>query len=305
MKISEFTEILKAGKDSIIPIVTGKINRKITIDNLKKSMELSSDDISYSNQNNLDGGNTVQDAIASIANAVNQLARDGVALADIQAEITNYFNEHPIASYSYTLVRDGSTGAYNLNDINGNSCGNLSPVHTISDDSESIEIPTSGAVKTLVDSATTLDKKNNVVVTDANFKPVTSGISTTVLNKIVTDTGWKAVTTLSKKFELYYNGSTVQYRKVGQTVFIRGVVSPLKNLTAAAVNENAEVIFTLPSGFIPTRNCQFVCQGSGANRWLLSVYNTGEVTFSRYGASSFIDCPIGAYLPFNVSFLIN
>lgn len=305
MKISDFTEILKAGKDSIIPIVVGKINRKITVDNLKKSMELSSDDISYSSQNNLDSGNTVQDAIASIATSLNQLARDGVALADIRAEIINYFNEHPIASYSYTLDKNNEDGTYTLNDIGGNSCGSITPIQVIDDDSNSIEIPTSGAVKSLVDSAVTLEKKNNVVVTDANFRPVTSDISTTVLNKIVTDTGWKAVTTLSKKFELYYNGSTVQYRKVGQTVFIRGVVSPLKNLTAAAVNENAEVIFTLPSGFIPTRNCQFVCQGSGANRWLLSVYNTGEVTLSRYGASSFIDCPIGAYLPFNVSFLIN
>lgn len=303
MKISDFTEILKAGKESIIPIVVGKINRKITIDNLKKSMELSSDDISYDSQNNLDGGNTVQDAIGSVATALNQLARDGIALADIQAEVANYFNEHPIASYSYTLVKDNESGAYTLNDISGNSCGDITPVQTV--ESNSNDIPTSGAVKSLVDSAVTLSKKNNVVVTDANYKPVSSDISTTVLNKIVTDTGWKAVSNLSNKFELYYNGSTVQYRKVGQTVFIRGVVSPLRILTSASVNDNAEVIFTLPSGYIPTRNCQFVCQGSGANRWLLSIYNTGEVTFSRYGASTFIDCPIGAYLPFNVSFLIN
>lgn len=303
MKISEFTEILKAGKDSIIPIVVGKINRKITVDNLKESMELSGDDISYTSQNNLDGGNSVQDAIASIATAVNQLARDGIAIADIKQAVKDYFTENPIATYSYTLDKDDSSGVYTLKNITGDDCGTITPATSIS--ANSVDVPTSKAVNTFVTSKTKMANGGRVVVSNSSGNIISSSIETATLNRVVTDSGWKDANSVGYRFDLFNSELNVQYRKVGQTVYIRGVVTPNRVLKASDMTDTM-IIFNLTSGYMPSRACQFVCQGAGSRHWLLSVQTTGEVTFSRYSkGDAFDDCPVGAWLPFNVSFLIN
>jgi hypothetical protein len=113
--------------------------------------------------------------------------------------------------------------------------------------------------------------------------------------------GWQTAT-LTSKFATYATGYEPRYKKQGIFVEIQGVVKPTEVLTNGGSEAN---IFVLPVGFRPKIGLQFVCQGSGSNRWLLTVNPGGTVNISRYGTTSFIDVPVGAWLPFNVLFMID
>ena len=115
------------------------------------------------------------------------------------------------------------------------------------------------------------------------------------------DTGWIDAT-LTSKFTLYNADSVCQYRKIGKYVKLRGVVKPT---AALAGSLTGVVIFTLPTEFIPSQLCSFVCQGSSVNKWLLQVSTSGNVSFSRYGASSLAQAGTSAWLPFDVGYLID
>ena len=115
------------------------------------------------------------------------------------------------------------------------------------------------------------------------------------------DTGWIDAT-LTSSFTLYSADDVCQYRKIGKHVQLRGVVKPT---AALAGSLTGVVIFTLPTEFIPSRPCNFVCQGSSVNRWLLQVNTDGEVTFARYGTSSLAQAGVNAWLTFNAGYLID
>ena len=306
MKISSFVEVIKAGKNAILPIVENGVNRKITVDNLKKSMEIASDDITYESQNAIDAGGNLQESIANIAISLKQLEEDGVTEADLRQAIIDYYTDYPLAEYAYTLTKDSSTGFYSLTDISDTVCGTIEPVSTIENGSK--EIPNGGAVYTFIDTALHLGATSNtsgrVVITDSSGLPKKSSVTTQTLNKVVTDSGWQTPPSIGYHFDLYNQNLNVQYRKVGQTVYLRGSVTPSRVLKAEDMTE-VMIIFNLPSGYRPSRTCSFVCQGSGRKVWLLNIEETGEVRFSRYGTDAYEDCPVGAWLPFNVSFLIN
>lgn len=118
----------------------------------------------------------------------------------------------------------------------------------------------------------------------------------------IEDTGWINAT-ISSNFKVYNNNTwnTVQYRKNGKTVSIRGVISPTQEI-AAGVDLN---IFTLPTGYIPSRSITKLCQGSGKSNWLLTVDFNGAVNFGRYGTNTNTATPTSAWLPFEVTFLID
>ena len=115
------------------------------------------------------------------------------------------------------------------------------------------------------------------------------------------DTGWIDAT-LTSSFTMYSTDDVCQYRKIGKYVQLRGVVKPT---AALAGSLTGVVIFTLPTEFIPSRPCNFVCQGSSVNRWLLQVNADGEVTFARYGTSSLAQAGVNAWLTFDVGYLID
>ena len=115
------------------------------------------------------------------------------------------------------------------------------------------------------------------------------------------DTGWIDAT-LTSSFTLYGADSVCQYRKIGKHVQLRGVVKPT---AALAGSVTGVVIFTLPTEFIPSRSCNFVCQGSSVNKWLLQVSTSGKVSFSRYGTSSLAQAGTSAWLPFDAGYLID
>ena len=118
--------------------------------------------------------------------------------------------------------------------------------------------------------------------------------------KLTGDTGWQTIT-LTSGFEVYSSGYDVRVRKIGDIVFLSGVIRPTTNIAA----EQYTTMFTLPSNYIPGRELQFVCQGSNVNKWVLSILANGECKIQRYGTTSNIAIPSGTWLPFDVTFFVN
>lgn len=112
-------------------------------------------------------------------------------------------------------------------------------------------------------------------------------------NADISDSGWKKLT-LTSDFKLYTN-SSARYRKIGKLVELRGVIAPIKSISA----DSLTVAFTLPSGYRPSSLVSEICQGSDSNRWLLSIEASGNAVVSRYGITGYITIPTTAWLPFH------
>ena len=115
------------------------------------------------------------------------------------------------------------------------------------------------------------------------------------------DSGWITVDNISNDFNLYVDNedNRPRYRKIGKFVEIQGAVTPSHELDT----NTQYTIFTLPEGYRPSRYQARICQGTGANVWLLAIQITGEVTMSRYrNSSSYGTANAGNWLPFNAVF---
>lgn len=115
---------------------------------------------------------------------------------------------------------------------------------------------------------------------------------------------WQAAT-LSSRFSLYDSAVSVQYRRSGGMVEIKGVVKPVSKITNA---DGWVTITTLPAGYVPggQNEVHCVCQGGGASLWLLRITTGGAVQFGRYQlGGEYVDADTSARLPFSVTFLAN
>lgn len=121
--------------------------------------------------------------------------------------------------------------------------------------------------------------------------------------KKINDSGW--ITTTYEDSFANYNGSSAsapKYRKIGNIVSITGIATPASELEAGVT----ATLFTLPKGYRPTINQNSrLMQGSSKNYWRLTINTDGTVTFSRYGSTSYLACPTGAWLPFDATFFAN
>lgn len=130
--------------------------------------------------------------------------------------------------------------------------------------------------------------------------------------QLTTDTGWQELSYRSDaNFNNYHENKTPRIRKLGNIVFLEGEITPTTNL-----NQNftlSHIIFDLPSGYWPSSQCFFLCQGSGDATWLLTVNpanyhggrgEPGEVRMERYrNKTGGIAAQKGNWLPFNVSWV--
>ena len=121
----------------------------------------------------------------------------------------------------------------------------------------------------------------------------------------VMDDGWHYTGGYGDNFTQYNNEthSQVRYRKVGGVVEVRGA---LKATTTIEGSDTKHTMFTLPEGYRP--DCRIVqrCQGSGMHTWMLTVEESGAVTFSRYGVgTSYSDIGTTVWLPIQITFLVN
>lgn len=116
------------------------------------------------------------------------------------------------------------------------------------------------------------------------------------------DTGWIALT-LNSSFSLY-NGQIYnqpRYRVCGNTVTIRGAVSPKTAFTSGS--GEVTIATGIPAKYRPSVSEYFVCNGSVMNKWCCAVKSgSGEITISKYGTSEYAEVPAGAWLPFCISY---
>lgn len=117
------------------------------------------------------------------------------------------------------------------------------------------------------------------------------------------DTGWKNAT-LTGEFETYggTTGNTLRYRRRGGVVHVKGVVTPK---AALAGGTDTHTITTLPAGYRPGEQWNYVCQGSGAAVWLCTVTAAGLVRFARYRlGNTWSDAAANTWLPIDISFIL-
>lgn len=115
--------------------------------------------------------------------------------------------------------------------------------------------------------------------------------------------GW-ITAKLTSDFETYAAnaGNTLRYKKIGGVVYLKGVVTPKATLTGGTDNVT---ITTLPEGYRPEVQGNFICQGSGTAIWLCTVTAAGLVRFARYrNGSAWADAPNNTWLPIDISFII-
>lgn len=84
-----------------------------------------------------------------------------------------------------------------------------------------------------------------------------------------------------------------RYSRDGRMVQITGVIR--NNII---VNSGAPTVkmATLPKGVRPKSEVGFVLQGSGMNRFMLTVRPDGTLGFSRYGITAYTDVPVGTFI---------
>ena len=108
---------------------------------------------------------------------------------------------------------------------------------------------------------------------------------------IIEDTGWIECK-YGNGIVPYTSNSNARVRKIGNIVFLQGT---LKNNTAWSTHDS---ILTFDKKFAPSQESRFLCQGSGLNRFLLTVRTTGICKVERYGInqSQGITIKTGAWL---------
>lgn len=117
------------------------------------------------------------------------------------------------------------------------------------------------------------------------------------------DTGWVDLTFASPLGNFGGdNTSRPRIRRVGSDVTLIGVATPTSSINAGA---STSFIKNIPDEFRPPLgNINFPrMQGSGQNSWLMQ-YGDGDFIISRYGVANLIDIPVGAWLPFIVSYKV-
>lgn len=129
---------------------------------------------------------------------------------------------------------------------------------------------------------------------------VSSYTWTTALTE-VSDTEVSSITSYADGWEAYGISDVAKVRKSGNVVTLSGA---MKNTAAVTLNTTNVNVFTIPEGFRPPQSVFAICNGSGINRWHLTVQANGKVMFSRYGVSSYVSAAAGSWFPFTLSWVV-
>ena len=115
------------------------------------------------------------------------------------------------------------------------------------------------------------------------------------------DTGWSNLTCVSG-----YASDTshpLQIRRINKLVEIRGVVKPTASVTASS---DVVQFATIPTGYRPsTEHRSSICQGSGINRFMLRADPNGVIGWTRYGTTSSVNLPNGAWMGIHITYMID
>lgn len=120
------------------------------------------------------------------------------------------------------------------------------------------------------------------------------------LSEWTKDTGWR-YPTIASSFTATNN--TPRARRIGKTVVFTGAVNPSKKLSGSS---DKVTICTLGDNYRPSNQINILCQGSGQNKWMLTIETTGTVSFSRYGTTAaYVDANTSTWLPFHTSWFVD
>ena len=124
-----------------------------------------------------------------------------------------------------------------------------------------------------------------------------------VNENLTVGSGWVDLE-FSSDFE-NYNGTASnnpKYRKIGNIVMLQGLATPVAKTPA---DSSQLELFTIPEEARPKKVFYQLCQGTGSNKWFLTVNTNGAVTFSRYGTTDWASANPGNWLPFNIAYFID
>lgn len=116
----------------------------------------------------------------------------------------------------------------------------------------------------------------------------------------IEDTGWKDIGLIGST--AYSPTQTPQYRKVGNIVEVSGSV----NGVTGANSSNLITIGKIPNSVAPSKPVRELCQGSGYNKWLLTIETDGYMYATRYGGTSAATTMTGdEWFPFHATYITN
>ena len=116
---------------------------------------------------------------------------------------------------------------------------------------------------------------------------------------LFTDSGWVTCTPWIY-YEVYTSGTTLRVRKIGKTVELSGIIK-----STYEEDSTEHQIAQISTGYRPSQQQTKVCQGSGMNRWLLTVKTDGKMTCTRYGTTSYSSQAKGAWLPYTITYMVD
>lgn len=144
--------------------------------------------------------------------------------------------------------------------------------------------------------------KITVTWTDEHADSLPDGYIEPIVTSGMYDSSWQEPT-FSSQFEHYNSAQTLKYRRIGNTVEIRGACKPTSTITGSV---DEYLIFTLPDGYRPSHRIFCICQGSGVSIYMVSIATDGSVYFSRCReGNTYVDATTTFWLPINVQFFVD
>ena len=116
------------------------------------------------------------------------------------------------------------------------------------------------------------------------------------------DTGWQLVT-MNSGYDYYSTTSKLYVRRIGKMVEIKGIWKPTSQQTATL---DPVTFATIPSQYRPSTEIRAaICQGHGIKKWMLRVNSSGNLQWSRYGNTTSINLPSGAWMVTHITYMVN
>ncbi|WP_424571547.1 hypothetical protein ACOV5J_05460 [Weissella soli] len=94
-------------------------------------------------------------------------------------------------------------------------------------------------------------------------------------------------------YKQYPGGEPLMLFKSGNHVTLSGTVTNVYDVNTSV---GSDLMFTIPAGFIPPYTYRVVQQGTGMNRYMLTISSDGKVYNARYGAGSNVTITKGSWL---------
>ena len=153
---------------------------------------------------------------------------------------------------------------------------------------------------TIQTNATVIELSAKVTVLTRNIKTVQEQV-TDIVDSL--DNEWIALE-LDESFVAYeeLEENLPMYKVTGNVVEVKGCICPVEELESST----EKVVFTsgIPEEFCPSTVRSFICQGSGMNRWMLTVEMDGTLTISKYGVTECVSVPTTEVLTFNGTYMV-